>query len=185
MSLPVRVIAFCIAEHLLFVLTSFTQRHLIVDYLNKEFCCKMPLPWHYKTAEISMFYSPEMRQMFCFSHQSILMPKELGTFLHCLMWVGSLVSFNVISLLITPVQERLWCIQLTYFIVHIHYFYWRRVAVKVLNWVEIWKSSKIPSQPVLLSSTDQNRQIIESFISISSGPWVLFTTHQNTSVSLT
>lgn len=57
----------------------------------------MPLPWHYKTAEISVFYSLEMRQMFYFSHQSILMPKELGTYLHCLMWVGYLVSFNIIS----------------------------------------------------------------------------------------
>lgn len=83
----------------------------------------MPLPWHYKTAETSMFYSAGIRQMFCFSFQSILMPKELGTFPHCLMWVGFLVSFNVTSLLITPVQERLWYTQLTYFIVHMHYFY--------------------------------------------------------------
>lgn len=176
MSLPVRAIAFkslyCWIPTS--VLIYFTQHHLIVDYMNEEFCCKMPLPWHCKTAEISMFHSLEMRQMFCFSHQSILMPKELGTFLRCLMWVESLVSFNVISFLITPVQERFWCTQLTYFIVHIHYFYCRRVAVKVLSW-ELKSENLVKylhSQcccPVQIR-IDKIWNLLESFISISSGP---------------
>lgn len=139
----------------------------------------MPLPWHYKTAKISMFYGPEMRQMFCFSYQSILMPKELGTFLHCLMWVGSLVSFNVISLFITPVQERLWDTQLTYFIFHNALFPLKKSGSKGTELRAVLKSENLVKYLHSQWYCPVQIGIVTLWNLLAPSSWVLVTTYQN------